>query len=161
MSRALALAALLLSVVLSACGSGEDEQRNQSPGGDGIVEVRQTSLGPVLVDGAGRTLYLFERDEAGESACDGDCARTWPPAAAVDGRPASGSPGVQRSKLGVETRSEGIGQISYDGHPLYRYSGDEKAGDTNGQGKDDFGGKWYAVSPAGDPVNPIGSGGGY
>jgi predicted lipoprotein with Yx(FWY)xxD motif len=109
------------------------------------VAVAETSLGEVLVDGEGRTLYLFANDTAGASSCSGGCASTWPPLT-VDGEP-SGGDGVDATKLGTIDRDDGASQVTYNDHPLYTYSADSAAGDVNGQG---VGGVWYAVTPAGE-----------
>jgi predicted lipoprotein with Yx(FWY)xxD motif len=122
---------------------------------------REGSLGKVLVDSSGRTLYLFGRDRGGRSACSGACARNWPPAV-VSGKPTAGS-GVKASKLGTTKRSDGRRQVTYNGHPLYRFKGDTKAGQANGEGLTAFGGIWDVVSPAGRRItarsSSAGSGG--
>ncbi len=84
------------------------------------------------------------------SACTGACAVNWPPLRA-SGKPTFGS-GVNSSLVATTTRSDGKPQVTYNGHPLYLYSGDAKAGDTNGEGVSAFGGLWYAVSPAGNKI---------
>jgi predicted lipoprotein with Yx(FWY)xxD motif len=76
----------------------------------------------------------------------------------VSGTPTAGS-GAEASLVGTTTRSDGTSQVTYNGHPVYRYSGDQKPGDTAGEGLDAFGAEWYVLSPAGDQVTG-GSGGG-
>jgi predicted lipoprotein with Yx(FWY)xxD motif len=96
------------------------------------VTAVSTNLGHILVDGSGRTLYLFQKDQPDQSACAGACAAAWP----VDhssGTPMAGS-GVQASLLGTIKRSDNTTQVTYNGHPLYYYSGDSQAGQHNGQG---------------------------
>ena len=99
-----------------------------------------TSLGKVLVDGAGMTLYTFKKDTGSVATCTGKCAALWPPLL-TKGTPKAGS-GVG-GKLGVTTGS-GPQQATYNGHPLYTYSGDTKPGQTNGQGLFHL---WYAAAP--------------
>lgn len=108
------------------------------------VDVRSTSLGDVLVDATGRTLYLFTPDTGGTSTCYGQCATAWPPLL-TSGTPVAGS-GVDASLLGTTTRTDGSVQVTYAGHPLYYFAKDSAPGQTNGEG---VGGVWYAVSPAG------------
>jgi predicted lipoprotein with Yx(FWY)xxD motif len=118
--------------------------------GKAMVAVRSTSLGRILVDGRGMTLYLFERDKGPMSTCSGQCAQLWPPLT-TDGAPQAGS-GVAASKLGTSKRSDGTMQVTYNGHPLYGYVSDQQPGDTTGQGLDFFGGEWFVLSPKGDAV---------
>jgi predicted lipoprotein with Yx(FWY)xxD motif len=114
------------------------------------VSATGTSLGMILVDGSGRTLYLFEKDQPDQSACSGSCAAAWP----VDnssGTPKAGS-GVKASLLGTIKRGDGSTQVTYNKHPLYYYSGDSQTGQHNGQGVDAFGAAWFVVTPAGGAV---------
>ncbi len=114
------------------------------------VRVRRTGLGRILVDSRGRTLYLFKKDTGGKSRCSGSCAVNWPPLLAT-GRPTAGS-GVKASKLGTTRRSNGKTQVVCNGHPLYRFIGDAKPGNTNGEGLTAFGARWFVVSPAGNEI---------
>lgn len=109
------------------------------------VEV-ELSEGGFLVDGEGRSLYLFTLDTERTSSCEGDCAEAWPP---LLGDPLAGD-GVDQTRLGNAERGNGAIQVTYGGHPLYRYSGDGKAGDTEGQGFNDL---WFLVGPDGEPVD--------
>ncbi len=121
---------------------------NAAAAGSTIIEVGQKEgLGAFLVDSQGRTLYLFLADTPTRSACSGGCAENWPPL--LSGGAVQAGEGVQASKLGSLTRGDGTTQVTYNGHPLYYFAGDARAGDTNGQG---IGGKWYVVSPAGEPL---------
>ncbi|MEU3556504.1 hypothetical protein AB0E65_20175 [Streptomyces fragilis] len=108
-------------------------------------------LGKILADGKGRTLYLFEADTSAKSTCDGACAGVWPPST-TQGAPKAG-PGVDASKLSTTTRDDGKKQVVYNGHPLYSYKGDGAAGDTNGQGLDQFGAKWYVLDASGKKID--------
>ena len=124
------------------------------------VRAANSGLGRILVDSSGRTLYLFKADVGAMSACSGACAMAWPPLL-VTGEPTAGS-GLAASKLGTITRSGGSRQVTYNGHPLYLFVMDTKAGQTNGQGVSAFGAAWFVVSPAGDQIasHPAGHGSG-
>ena len=102
-----------------------------------------------LVDGKGMSLYLFTKDTAGSSAstCYGSCATAWPPLLTT-GKPVAGS-GVDMSKFGTITRTDGTTQVTYNGWPLYYFDKDKQAGDTTGEG---VGSVWYLISPTGDKV---------
>ena len=115
------------------------------------VTTARTSLGRVIADGSGRTLYLFEKDTATRSACSGTCAAYWPPFLTRAGSPVA-IKGVQRSLLGTINRADGTRQVSYRGHPLYLFSGDTRRGQTNGEGLQDFGAGWYALGPSGKKI---------
>jgi predicted lipoprotein with Yx(FWY)xxD motif len=150
----LALAAL----TVSACGGGATASTaapKTTSGQPATVGVANSGLGKILVDSQGRTLYLFQKDSGTTSACAG----AWPPLRA-SGKPTAGRE-ASASMLGTSTRSDGKPQVTYNGHPLYLYQGDQKPGDTNGQGITAFGAAWFALSPAGTQVssNPSGSGG--
>jgi predicted lipoprotein with Yx(FWY)xxD motif len=114
------------------------------------VAVVTTGLGRILVDGRGRTLYLFEKDKRGKSACSGQCATYWPPLIA-SGKPLAAA-GVKASLLGTTKRADGRLQVTYNRHPLYTYVQDTRKGQTNGEEVDAFGAEWYAISPAGTKV---------
>lgn len=140
LSAAAALVSLaLLSTALAATG----------PQG-ARVSAAQSSLGKIIVDGQGRTLYLFEKDSRGRSACSGTCAMYWPPLI-THGKPIAGR-GLKSSLLGTIRRANGARQVTFAGHPLYRYALDTKAGQTNGEGLQDFGAGWDALSPAGKKI---------
>lgn len=114
------------------------------------VGVSQSKFGRILIDGHGRSLYLFERDRNRKSSCYGGCAGEWPPLI-VSGKPHATS-GVKAALLGRTKRRDGRWQVTFRGHPLYTFAGDTAKGQTNGEGLDDFGGWWYLVSPAGVKV---------
>lgn len=119
--------------------------------GQTIGTASAGSLGPILVDGAGRTVYLFEKDKGNESSCSGSCAAVWPPVT-TSVKPKPGS-GADAAKLGTTKRSDGTTEVSYAGHPLYYYAPDgTSGGSTGGQGLDQFGAKWYVLSPSGSAV---------
>ena len=106
-----------------------------------------TVLGTILVDGSGRTLYLFSEDERNQSNCAGSCAEAWPPLLTV--RDASAGEGVTVDALGSITRDDGSNQVTYNGWPLYYFAGDETPGDAEGQNS---GGVWFVVSVYGGPT---------
>jgi len=165
-SRTMLAAAVagLAAAGLAACGNGADDtsataaQPMTKPGFAHTVGVPAGGdLGRILVDAQGRTLYLFAKDAGGGSACSGACADDWPPLRSA-GKPSAGS-GLDAAKLATIPRSDGKPQITYDGHPLYLYAGDEAAGDTNGQALDAFGALWYVLAPSGTAVTTAPSGG--
>ncbi|MER6414937.1 COG4315 family predicted lipoprotein [Streptomyces humidus] len=108
-------------------------------------------LGTILVSGTGRTLYLFEADKSTTSTCNGACAAAWPPLL-TSGSPSTGG-SAQSKLLGTSKRSDGKTQVTYNGHPLYLYAGDSKAGDTNGQALNQFGAEWYVLDAGGNKVD--------
>jgi predicted lipoprotein with Yx(FWY)xxD motif len=130
-------------------GGASSPQATQSPTGKTAIRASNSGLGRILVDAQGRTVYLFEKDPGSKSACTGACATAWPPVLS-SGAAAAGS-GVKASLLG--TTSDGHRQVTYNGHPLYLYAGDQAAGDTNGQGSTGFGAPWLALSPAGSGIS--------
>jgi predicted lipoprotein with Yx(FWY)xxD motif len=150
-------------------GSGGSGSSGTAPASGGMsgaatVSAASTSLGTILVDGSGRTLYLFQKDQPNQSACAGACVAAWP-VDSSSGTPKAGS-GVTASMLGTIKRSDNRTQVTYHQHPLYYYSGDSGAGQQNGQGVDAFGAKWFVVNPAGGAVSggataTTAAGGGY
>jgi predicted lipoprotein with Yx(FWY)xxD motif len=114
------------------------------------ITVAKTDLGKVLVSSRGRTVYLFQKDTGTQSQCTDACAANWPPLPAK-GTPKAGS-GAKTSLLGTTTRPDGTMQVTYNGHPVYMFQGDRKAGNTNGQGIDAFGAHWYVLNASGNAV---------
>ncbi len=113
-------------------------------------------LGQILVDGAGRSLYLFEKDKGSTSSCYSDCAKVWPPF--ISSGAATGGTGATSSLLGTTSRTDGTKQVTYHGHPLYYYvSDDHTSGSTTGEGLNQFGAEWYVLSPTGSKVEKGGS----
>jgi predicted lipoprotein with Yx(FWY)xxD motif len=161
----IARAAFVPLVALAVAGFGSVSYASASPAPQeatkakaATVRVAKTSLGKILVNSKGRTLYLFQADSGTTSACTAACAAAWPPLTSAT--PKVGK-GAKASLASTATRSEGKPQVIYNGHPLYTYSGDKKAGNTNGQGVNTFGGLWYVLSPTGSQVTstPSTSGG--
>ena len=140
----------------AGCGnSGSNNGSSPAPprtasGASATVGVASENLGKVLVDSHARTLYLFERDSGSRSTCTGACSVDWPPLLAT--RKPTGGSGANASLVSTSSRSDGELQVTYNGHPVYLFSGDQKPGDTKGQGVNAFGGVWYALSSAGDAV---------
>lgn len=115
-----------------------------SPGPVQIKAKDVNGFGKVLVDDKDMTLYLFEKDKGGKSACSGECAKQWPPVITTE-KPTAG-PGVNASWLATMDREDGTKQVTYHGWPLYHFVKDTKPGDMNGQGMTEFGGPWFMVS---------------
>jgi predicted lipoprotein with Yx(FWY)xxD motif len=148
MKRLLVL--LALAVGVAACGGAAGVNASapakvaRTPA---KVKLRMTRLGRILVDSHGRTLYMFLKDTRGRSRCSGACASNWPPLTTA-GRPRAGS-GVSARLLGTTRRRGGARQVTYAGHPLYRFIGDSRSGQTLGQGQNAFGARWYALTSSG------------
>jgi predicted lipoprotein with Yx(FWY)xxD motif len=154
----------LVALAVAACGGGGAATAatpKTSTGASATIGVAKTSLGSTLVNSTGRTVYLFKADIGTKSACTGACATAWPPLLAT-GKPTAGT-GVTASKLATTTRSGGNQQVTYNGHPLYLFVKDTKAGQTNGQGVTAFGAAWFALTTSGTqataPVPSSGSSG--
>jgi predicted lipoprotein with Yx(FWY)xxD motif len=147
----------LTALAVAGCGSGNATTSSSAPpktasGQNATVGVAtNSSLGKILDDAQGRTLYLFKKDSGTHSACTGACAAAWPPLR-VTGKPVAGG-GASAPLVGTTRRADGQPQVTYNGHPVYTYAGDQSAGDTNGQGLTNFGGGWFALSPAGNQVS--------
>jgi predicted lipoprotein with Yx(FWY)xxD motif len=162
----IAVAAPLAAVLIAAgCGSSTSgSSYSVSPYGSAAaarasvrsatgttkVGVASSRLGRIVVDGRGRTLYAFAKDKNGRSACTGTCATYWPPLL-TSGKVRAGH-GVKASLLGTTRRGNGKLQVTYNRHPLYTFTLDKQAGQTNGEGLDDFGGVWDVLSPAGKRI---------
>jgi predicted lipoprotein with Yx(FWY)xxD motif len=128
-----------------------------SPAGSGaaasggtVITTAKSSAGTVLTNGSGKAVYLWVKDTGDMSNCNGACAGAWPPVTTTGTATAAGS--AKASDIGTITRSDGTKQVTYDGHPLYYFSGDSGAGSATGQGSDSFGAKWWLVTPAGSDV---------
>ena len=157
----MAVPLLGLAVFLAACGSGAASpaaapaSAAATPAATGApsiaasgvaVNVASTSLGDVLVDGKGMTLYMFTADADGKSACTGDCLLNWP---VLAGDAATPGTGLYAGDFATITRDDGTKQITFFGMPLYYFAGDKAAGDVAGQG---VGGKWYVLKADGTVV---------
>ena len=111
------------------------------------VKTRHGKLGTFLVDGQGRTLYLWDADHGPRSTCTAACAQAWPPLTTTGAPKASGA--VKSSLLGTATRADGSREVTYAGHPLYTYAGDTRPGQVTGEGSNSFGAPWWTVTTAG------------
>ena len=148
---------------MAGCGGGGNATAATAPptttsGSRRRSACEQGGLGKILVDSQGRTLYLFQKDTGTKSACSGACASAWPPLRAT-GKPTVGS-GARASMVGTTTAVRRKPQVTYNGHPLYLYSGDQSAGDTNGQGLTASAANWYVLSPAGSTITTSSGSGG-
>lgn len=152
-SRLSGMAAVILLAVAGVAGfllAGTSA--NGATQSKGTVSLRSTKLGKVLVNSAGRTLYLFEKDKNGRSSCAGQCAKYWPPLISAT-KPTAGT-GVKAALLGRVRRSDGKMQVTYNRHPLYLFLKDKAAGQVTGENLDFFGGEWYVVNAKGVKVEP-------
>jgi predicted lipoprotein with Yx(FWY)xxD motif len=156
-----ALLAAVAALVIAGCGggssttsgteSGGSENASATTAGEGGGTISATEiegLGSVLVDSEGMTVYLFTPDEGGtESTCYGSCEALWPPVLA-EGKPTAGE-GAMSADLGTTKRKDGTTQVTYDGHPVYTFSGDNAPGEANGQ---EVEGTWFALDEVGAAV---------
>jgi predicted lipoprotein with Yx(FWY)xxD motif len=148
-------------VVLAACCAGSPASPPANPdatpvvyqghGGSGSVSIKTmgTSKGTVLATAAGLTLYWFAKDTARRSDCTGSCASYWPPL--MGSATAAAGTSLPRG-FGTIKRADGKTQITYDGHPLYTYTGDRSAGQITGNDLDASGGLWWAITPSGSEL---------
>ena len=172
MKRFLPIAALALIALLAIAGCGGNSSNGSSGSGGAyggseeeaksktaasntaaasgapITVGTASGVGRVLVDSEGMTLYYFEKDQNGESACYGPCAKGWPPLT-TEGKPQAGE-GAMASKLGTTERKDGTMQVTYAGWPLYTFVEDKKPGEDNGTDSKAFGASWYPLHPNGE-----------
>ena len=139
MFKRIATASIVLTLVVSGAAFAA------AMTGTKVVLHSTATKGKVLATTSGRTLYLYTPDTKNHSNCTGGCAASWPPLMTT-GKPIAGT-GVKKALLGTTKRSNGKLQVTYNGHPLYRYIGDMGPGQTTGEGSD---GIWYVVSAAGN-----------
>jgi predicted lipoprotein with Yx(FWY)xxD motif len=134
--------------------SGSSGNTGSAVGTAALTTVTSSSLGQIVTNASGLTLYRFDKDtnKPPTSNCSGQCAAEWPPAAVGDSVTLNG---VDKSLVGTITRADGTKQLTLNGWPLYTYAGDSQPGDTNGQG---VGGTWYAVTPTGGKAKTTGTG---
>ncbi len=146
-------------LTLAACSSSANSATSTGSGGSGgssstsasVVKTASTSIGKVLTNAKGYTIYWFSIDTPTASKCTGSCTTFWPP---VKG-PVSAASGVSLpGKFGTIKRSDGTVQATYDGHPLYTYAGDKAPGQTKGNGLNLSGGLWTAMTPSGSKPAP-------
>jgi predicted lipoprotein with Yx(FWY)xxD motif len=150
----------LAALVIAGCGGASNDHKSTSTppptsspavaNARATVTIASTSLGKILVDAQGRSLYLFKKDAGNNSTCSGACAASWPPLIAK-GKPTAGA-GAEASMLGTVRRDDGTMQVTYNGHPLYLFAGDQQPGQVNGQGSTAFGAPWLALSASGNQI---------
>ena len=132
-----------------AAASSEDADATTSEPaageGGGAIEVTDSDLGEIVVDGEGMTLYVFDNDTDGNSTCYDDCEANWP---AFTGDVSAGD-GVDDGLLDSSERDDGTMQVTYGGQPLYYFAGDQAPGNLNGQA---VGGIWWVVGPDGQKI---------
>ena len=155
MKRVLMILGGLSLALVAACG-GSSSPGGSSSGGSSSsgVATGSTSLGTVLTNSQGFTLYYFTPEQGGKIVCASTsaCNTTWPPLLSSSGAPSAPS-GVSGT-FGVATLPDGTAEVTYQNWPLHMYSGDGAAGQTNGQG---IQGMWFAVTPG---LTSTGSGSG-
>jgi predicted lipoprotein with Yx(FWY)xxD motif len=139
------LAIVIVGVFAAALATASDRSMTEGP----ALTLHKTPYGKVLFDGRSRALYVFGRDKGRSSTCYGSCATTWPPYI-VTSKPRAGT-GVRASLIGTTKRKNGKLQVTYGGHPLYRYQADPK-GQAKCQKVTTFGGIWLVVAPSGKAV---------
>jgi predicted lipoprotein with Yx(FWY)xxD motif len=156
----LAIALAAAAVLVAAVHAGTSSRSRAHAATGARVALRKTALGTILVDSRGRTLYLFEKDSKGVSMCNTACVSYWP--ALTSHGTAHAGKGVNQSMLGLTPAHNGLRQVTYAGHPLYTFIGDKHAGQTAGEGLNNFGAGWYVLTANGKRVEPVHTaGGGY
>lgn len=145
---------IVAAAALSLAGLSMAMAASDSAAQRATVSSARTGLGRIIVDGRGRTLYLFEKDRGGHSRCSGTCAVYWPPLL-THGKPLARG-GAKQSLLGTIRRANGTHQVTYARHPLYTFVQDTKRGQTKGEGSKLFGAGWDALTPAGKKIESDG-----
>ena len=133
--------------------ANEEDDYSKNPGASGSDDVKLAvakvgSLGDILVDAKGMTLYMFAKDTANTSNCTGDCLKKWPPFLAGDSE-VKAEDGVDESLVGAAKMADGRMIVTYNGMPLYYWAADVKPGDATGQ---NVGEVWFVVAPDGKPI---------
>jgi predicted lipoprotein with Yx(FWY)xxD motif len=144
-----------VAVVVAACGSSSSNSSASASApasSPNAVSVGTAtgSAGTYLVGASGRPLYLWVADSHDKSVCAGACAKFWPPLT-TKAAPVAAT-GVTAGQLGTITRSGGVKQVTYNGHPLYYFVEDKTKGSFLGQGSTNFGAKWWLVAPSGTAI---------
>ena len=146
---AVLVGAMGLALLAAGCGGAIPS----SNGGPTTLKLMSSKYGRSLADAQGHALYLFEKDEEGESYCTGACAAVWPPLES-ESMPLAAA-GLEAGALGTIKREDGDMQVTYHGHPLYYYAADASTpGKTKGEDINQFGAGWYLVDTAGKPIEP-------
>jgi len=131
----------------SDTASPSESSSSAAAGGVTSLMTADTTLGTIVVDSAGMTVYQYDADtqNSGVSACTGACLTTWPP---VNAETAPALDGVT-AEVATITGTDGSTQVTLNGWPLYYFSGDTAPGDTNGQGVQ---GIWWVLAPDGTKI---------
>lgn len=140
-------------LLLAGCGSTSPTARSTPTSGTSAgteVTTASSGLGVILVDAQGRTLYMTDADPEGAPGCYNTCSAEWPPLATTGDPTAAGE--ADSKELSTATRTDGITQVLYGGHPLYTFVKDTAAGQTNGQGLTQQGGMWWVMGVDGSPI---------
>jgi predicted lipoprotein with Yx(FWY)xxD motif len=156
----------------AAAGSSSSAPAGASPAAAVTISAKTVpGVGTVLVDGQGRTLYLLTSEKGGKITCTAanGCTEAWPEIVLASGTTAAtAGSGVQSSLLGTVKDASGDLEVTYNGWPLYTFSGDSGPGVAKGEGISNFGGTWYVLNSSGNPVTSsqssstsTSSGGGY
>lgn len=158
MRHPIALSAGVLLLVLSTAAIAAASRPRAHRAGTATIELGETSLGKVLVDSGGFTVFEFTKDKKNKDACVtiNGCPGVWPPLE-VSGMPSAGA-GLNAKKLGTIMLPSGGKQVTYYGHPLYLYVGDSKPAETSYNGANEFGGVWWVVNAKGKSVKRAKSG---
>jgi predicted lipoprotein with Yx(FWY)xxD motif len=152
---------ILSGLTVAACGSSSTPTTPAPTGGgssgssSGSVALKTgkvAGLGTVLVDGTGRTLYVFAPDKANKVTCTGSCASVWPPLRVASGQKPTLSGGVKASLVSSDSDPSGGSVVTYNGWPLYLYVADPSAGTAHGQALNSSGGLWYVITASGQVV---------
>ena len=143
----LIVAVLAIVAVITATSGGTKKGSQKTAAAGSAISLAQTPVGKALVDANGRTLYLFAGDKPGVSGLSAAGQAVWPPFTSTTRPAATG--GASPAQIGTIAAS---GQITYNGHPLYYYIGDHGAGQTAGQGLNEFGARWYVLSATGAAI---------
>jgi predicted lipoprotein with Yx(FWY)xxD motif len=145
---------LIAVLAVAACGgstsTGSSSASAPAAATATVSVAMNAKFGQILVDGNGRTVYLFEADKGSSSTCYGDCATYWPPLL-TGGAPVAGT-GVNAPMLGTTKRTDGTTEVTYGGHPLYYVVTDHNPGDATGQAVNNFGAAWYVVGTDGKKI---------
>jgi predicted lipoprotein with Yx(FWY)xxD motif len=151
------------ALVLAACGSNSPKDPAQTAANSHagvhsvVIKTMHTSKGTILTLADGHALYWFAKDTKTQSKCNGSCVSYWPP---VIGKATAAAGTSLPDGFGTIKRSDGQTQATYDGHPLYTYSGDTAAGQVSGNGLKLSGALWWAVTPTGKVLGSASSGSG-
>ena len=146
--------------MLAACGGGggssvappmKNTPNQNSSGNSGNLSTTTLKGAPGFINGSGFTVYVFDLDltDPGHSLCNSGngCSQNWPPVAPSAGAKLSG-------QFSMITRDDGSQQLTYAGRPLYTFAFDKAAGQTNGDGLNEFGGTWHIARPQGAQPTP-------